>query len=1260
MLSQRTRFTSNRKNAGRAAVTIISVFIGSAALGADDLNLPDESGKEDRVHAKRDSAWLLTAGLEGGGTVNKYRGVATGAQRAPLSNKRFSVLTALAKEQIDNGSPVSAALLVLEAFSDATKKERARAGDGQWVRAVATLEAGLRANRERAVLTGHEGVVYGVALSPDGRWFVTGSADNTARIWDSETGETRAVLRGHEGRVRSIAVSPDGAWIVTGSWDFTARIWDSKTGEERISLKGHRGNVLSVAVSPDGAQILTGSGDNTIRIWDSKTGEELSVLAGHEGSVSSIAVSPDGTWFVTGSDDKTARIWDAGTGRVLAVLKGHEGAVHSVAISPHGARRIATGSSDNTVRIWNSKTGEELSLIEGHQGGVWSVAVSPDGRWIVSGAGDNHVRIWEAQTGAARAVLKGHEGAVYSIAVSPDGARIVTASSDKTVRIWDAKAGEELFVLRGHQDDIYRVAMSSDGTRIITGSDDHTVRIWDAKTGEELTVLKNHEDGVSSIALSSDGQRIVTGSADKSARVWDAKSGDELVVLDGHTRAVKAVAMSPDGAWVVTASWDKTARIWDANTGEERAVLRGHADSVTTVAVSPDGARIVTGSRDGTARIWDANTGNVLSVLESGAVYSLSVSSDGTRIVTGSWDKTARIWDAETGKELALLRGHKEAVYDVAVSPDGSWVVTGAGDNVARIWDAKTGEERAVLKGHERPVHSVAVSPDGARIVTGSWDKTARIWDARTGKELAVLRGHEGAIYEVAVSPDGARIVTVSTDNTARIWRNVPTSADDLMTHARTVVPRCLTSTQRAKLGIGPKPPRWCHTMRKWPYDPFSKYLRAKDHLMAGREEAATTAFADALAQIPSLKDQVAAAWGARLAAAGDRHFAAKENGPAIEAYTRFLFAAEGKAALQEKMSLAILRRGIAYYRQKTYRLAMSDFRRAARLGQKTAGNWLWTAINGAADALFANGETAPALLEMLSNYRRLTVEDRQYIRSVELKTSLWRLSYGVSRLFTEIGSQVRFNSSAQQNQCDILTAHFNDPFKVATGVQFEKITFEAAISACTKLIETSPDEPRLYLQRARAYAKAKQYDKERSDLEVAMGKGYPMAFNNMGYAYLSGNGVEKSIEKGADLYLETLNRIVRCCGAPVAEHLLSLRNREKHLAGDLHAAAHMLLNWSASLGDPSAHELLAAFYIEGESSVGDRDDDARLSAYYHLGLAEKLYFSEAKNHRADRAAENADALARELPGAKIKSLDEPINDWQEAPFTAVPPWILK
>ncbi|KAJ2936117.1 hypothetical protein H1R20_g982, partial [Candolleomyces eurysporus] len=91
-------------------------------------------------------------------------------------------------------------------------------------------------------------------------------------------------LQGHIESVRSVAISPDSKRIVSGSWDDTIRIWNMETGAQvGEPLLGHGGDINSVAISPDGKLIVSGSDDKTIRIWDAETGMQVGEsLRGHE------------------------------------------------------------------------------------------------------------------------------------------------------------------------------------------------------------------------------------------------------------------------------------------------------------------------------------------------------------------------------------------------------------------------------------------------------------------------------------------------------------------------------------------------------------------------------------------------------------------------------------------------------------------------------------------------------------------------------------------------------------------------------------------------------------------------------------------------------------------------------------------------------------------------------------------------------------------------------------------------------------------
>ncbi|KAJ3720294.1 WD40-repeat-containing domain protein [Lentinula guzmanii] len=614
---------------------------------------------------------------------------------------------------------------------------------------------------QQVIYRGHTSGVNAVAFSPDGKRIVSGSDDDSIRIWNADTGEVIGnPLQGHSNAVTSVAFSPDGKKIVSGSDDSSIRIWDTDMGEaSSVPLQGHLDWVNSVAFSPDGKTIISGSRDKTIRIWNATTREAIGdPLQGHLKAVTSVVFSPDGKRIVSGSWDSSIRIWNATTGEAIGdPLQGHIKAVTSVAYSPD-ATRIVSGSDDKSIRIWDTNTGEGVGdPLWGHSNRVTSVTFSPDSKRIVSGSWDLSIRIWSADTGEEIGnPLQGHSEIVTTVATSPDGRRIVSGSQDFSIRIWNAKTekniGEPSLRHKGHSEIVTSVGFSPDGKRIVSGSGDCSIRIWNADTGEAIAdPLQGHSSSVSSVGFSPDGRRIISGSWDSTIRMWNADTGEAIGnPLQGHSEAVNSIAFSPDGNMILSGSDDNSIRIWNASTGREAGdPLQGHLGPVTSVTFSPDGKRILSGSRDRSIRIWNADTGEAIGDPLQGhskIVTSVVFSPDGKRIMSGSWDSTIRIWNADTGEVIGdPLQEHSDWVTSVSFSPDGKRIVSGSDDHSIRIWNATTGKAIGdPLQGHSKGVTSVTFSPNGKKIVSGAWDTSIRVWNVDTVTPFALSPDDQG------------------------------------------------------------------------------------------------------------------------------------------------------------------------------------------------------------------------------------------------------------------------------------------------------------------------------------------------------------------------------------------------------------------------------------------------------------------------------------------------------------------------------------
>jgi WD40 repeat protein len=166
---------------------------------------------------------------------------------------------------------------------------------------------------------------YGAAnsarWSPDGNAIAYGSSLEKAvgkpyvvTIWDPSKGDGSdddhnvVTMQGHSSFVNSVAWSPDGSRIVSGSYDETVRIWDVANAHEVATLTGHTQSVESVDWSPDGKVVASGGYDKKVLLWDVTTGDVIATL-NHPSYVRSVVWSPDGAVLATACDDGKIRLW---------------------------------------------------------------------------------------------------------------------------------------------------------------------------------------------------------------------------------------------------------------------------------------------------------------------------------------------------------------------------------------------------------------------------------------------------------------------------------------------------------------------------------------------------------------------------------------------------------------------------------------------------------------------------------------------------------------------------------------------------------------------------------------------------------------------------------------------------------------------------------------------------------------------------------------------------------------------------------------
>lgn len=283
-----------------------------------------------------------------------------------------------------------------------------------------------------------------------------------------------------ESVITCLQYNPKTNTIVSGSDDQTLKVWSSETGRCIATLEGHTGGVWCSQLSPEDI-VISGSTDRTLKVWKAHTGELLHTLYGHTSTVRCLAL--DGDYVASGSRDTTLRLWDIRNGRCIHVLAGHAKAVRCV---EYKNNIVVSGAYDHVVMVWNSLTGTCLHVLECHTNRIYSLQF--DGKTIASGSLDSTICIWDATTGKLNHKLEGHTSLISKMQLR--GNVLVSANADSSCKVWDISTGRCLQTLDGeskHTGPMTSVYFNN--RHVITSSDDGTVKLWDIRTGEFIRNL---------------------------------------------------------------------------------------------------------------------------------------------------------------------------------------------------------------------------------------------------------------------------------------------------------------------------------------------------------------------------------------------------------------------------------------------------------------------------------------------------------------------------------------------------------------------------------------------------------------------------------------------------------------------------------------------------------------------------------------------------------------------------------------------------
>ena len=427
--------------------------------------------------------------------------------------------------------------------------------------------------------------IEGMDVSPDGKWMVT-AINKKVQCWDLSSRKLKFESEKHSENVDALVFSKDGKYFFSGSFDNTIIKWEVATGKPVTTLKGHKDRVYSLDCSTDGKLLISGgSFDRSLRLWDAGTGNSLKTFSGYNLPVSKLLLSNDGNnLYAAGYDESSGSSklekWNLDKSERVTFFSGYYGKITDMQSDTAGKYLITDGpgiymgaydlekmksdyfkdTSGNGIItcfspagktiLTNSPSKETLPGVNiinfseflknnsRYENSSLQVAkFSRDGKYLlltveVVDSDDNEGYIYDdvlIRWPDQKIIFTNLKAGKADVEFVPGGQYYIKGL--KKFSLADGRPTEEL---EGSLWNLLDLAVSNDGKYIAGGGGDWgktELKVWEAATGKLVKEFEGHYAEVTSVVFSADSRLLFSGSSDSQIKIWDLAEKKELATL---------------------------------------------------------------------------------------------------------------------------------------------------------------------------------------------------------------------------------------------------------------------------------------------------------------------------------------------------------------------------------------------------------------------------------------------------------------------------------------------------------------------------------------------------------------------------------------------------------------------------------------------------------------------------------------------------------------------------------------------------------
>jgi WD40 repeat protein len=347
-------------------------------------------------------------------------------------------------------------------------------------------------------LDGHTKGVTSIFFSSDSKKLISGSNDETIKVWDLDEELESYNFKGHSDIVSSIDSNSEGTFLVSGSFDQSVIIWNLTTNQKEISLDYHFGAVFDVCFSPNSEFIASCSYDKVIKIYNFKRRELFLNINDVEDAPIRICFTPDGESIIAAYENKTIRAFSLPLGAETQRFTGASKKINRLKI-PQQGEFLACSLQDGEILLLNLSDLSLYHSFKGEKSSSECLDFSSDLKFLTSGYLNGKIIFWNLRTLRLEFFFALKEDAVYSLIYSNNSRFLVSGHYSGLMVVWDVFAKTEEFRLKSHFSQVTSLVFIKNCKTLFSASKDNSIKKWQIMTCETSDLVKKQSEIIEKI-----------------------------------------------------------------------------------------------------------------------------------------------------------------------------------------------------------------------------------------------------------------------------------------------------------------------------------------------------------------------------------------------------------------------------------------------------------------------------------------------------------------------------------------------------------------------------------------------------------------------------------------------------------------------------------------------------------------------------------------------------------------------------------------